>query len=67
MNILPSYTSMSNASVGNTIYIKMFYYIKSITNGWIWNTCVIWQGTDYRLLENETIVSKQVGPWKVVK
>jgi len=24
MNILPSYTSISNAAVGNTIYIKCF-------------------------------------------
>jgi len=29
----------------------------------IWNTCVTWQGIDYKLPEDDTTVSKQVGVW----
>jgi hypothetical protein len=29
-----------------------------ITNSCIWNTCVTWLGIDYKLPENDTIVSK---------
>ena len=32
-----------------------------ITNSCIWNTCVTWQGIDYKLPEDGTIVSKHVG------
>jgi hypothetical protein len=30
---------------------------------YIWNTCVTWQGIDYKLHEDDTIVSKHVGVW----
>jgi hypothetical protein len=29
----------------------------------IWNTGVIWQGIDYKLSEDDTVVSKHVGVW----
>jgi len=35
--------------------------INCITNICIWNTCVTWQGLDYKLPEDDTIVSKHVG------
>ena len=47
-NTLPSYTSISNAAVGNTIQ---------------YNTCVTWQGIDYKLSEDDVIVSKHVAVW----
>jgi hypothetical protein len=34
-----------------------------ITNSCIWNICVTWQGSDYKLPEDDTIVSKHVGVW----
>jgi hypothetical protein len=40
INTLPSYTSLSNAGIGNT--------------------CVTWQGTDYKFPEDDMIVSKHV-------
>jgi hypothetical protein len=33
--------------------------INCITNSSIWNTCVTWQGIDYKLPEDDTIVSKR--------
>jgi len=36
-------------------------YKNDITNSCIWNTSVTWQGTDYKLPEDDTIVSKRVG------
>jgi hypothetical protein len=77
---LPSYTSISNAAVGNTIYNSDFNILLSqmaafvfsnfnllivnyITNSCIWNTRVTWQGTDYTLPEDDTIVSKHLGEW----
>jgi len=33
--------------------------VNCITKSCIWNTCVSWQGIDYKLPEDETIVSKQ--------
>jgi len=38
-----------------------------ITNSCIWNICVTWQGIDYKLPEDDTIVSKHVGVWQLVK
>ena len=35
--------------------------VNCITNSYIWNTCVTWQGIDYKLPEDDTIVSKHVG------
>jgi len=35
--------------------------VNSITNSRILNTCVTWQGIDYKLPEDDTIVSKHVG------
>jgi len=63
-----SYTSISNAAVGNRFTIKMFHVgfmqvINRITNSCIWITCVTWQGIDYKLLEDDTIVSKHIGVW----
>jgi hypothetical protein len=37
--------------------------INCITNICIWNTCVTLQGIDYKLPEDDTIVSKHVGVW----
>ena len=34
--------------------------VNCITNSCIWNTCVTWHGIDYRLSEDNTIVSKHV-------
>jgi hypothetical protein len=47
INVLPSYTSISNAAVGNS-------------NSCIGNTGVTWQHIDYKLPEEDTIVSKDV-------
>jgi hypothetical protein len=74
-NTLPSYTTISNAAIGNTIYNRFYassHIIKPIwnillviciTNSCIWNTCVTWHGIDYKLPEYDTIVSKHVGVW----
>ena len=35
--------------------------VNCITDSCIWNTGVTWQGTDYRLSEDDTIGSKHVG------
>ena len=35
--------------------------VNCITNSCIRNTCVTWQGIDYKLSEDDTIVSKHVG------
>ena len=35
--------------------------VNCITNSCIWNTRVTWQGIDYRLPEDDTIVSKHLG------
>jgi hypothetical protein len=37
--------------------------VNCVTNICIWNTCVIWQGIDYKLFEDDTIVSKHVAVW----
>ena len=37
--------------------------VNCITNSCVWNTCVTWQGIDYKLSEDDTIVSKRVGVW----
>jgi len=38
--------------------------LNGITNSCIWHTCVTWQGTNYELPEDDTIVSKHVeGVW----
>jgi len=34
-----------------------------ITDSFIWNTCVTWQGIVYKLPEDDTIVSKYVEVW----
>jgi len=34
--------------------------VNCITNSCIWNTCVPWQGIDYKLPGDDTIVSKHV-------
>jgi len=35
--------------------------LNCITNSRVWITCVTWQGIDYKLPEDDTIVSKHVG------
>jgi len=37
--------------------------VNYITNSCIWNNCVTWQGIDYELSEDDTIVSKHVAVW----
>jgi len=37
--------------------------VTCIINICIWNTCVTWQVIDYKLPEDDTIVSKHVGVW----
>jgi len=37
--------------------------VNCITNSCVWNTCVTWQGIDYKLSEDHTIVSKHVAVW----
>jgi len=43
----------------------MFYdfilILKYINNNCIWHTCVTWQGTNYELPEDDTLVPKHVG------
>ena len=74
INTLPSYTNISNAAVGiyyqqlhlkySKFTIKMYHiFFLIITNSCIWNICVTWQGIDYKLPEDDTIVSKHVGVW----
>ena len=49
------------------ITIKMFHIglniliVNCITKNCISHTCVTWQGIDYQLPEDDTIVSKHVG------
>jgi len=33
----------------------------TVTNNCIWHTCITWQGTNYRLPEDDTLMSKHVG------
>ena len=35
--------------------------LNCITSNSIWHTCVTWQGTNYELPKDETIVSEHVG------
>jgi len=39
--------------------------VNCITKSCIWNTCVTWQGIDYKLPEDHMIVSKHVGVWLI--
>jgi hypothetical protein len=46
--------------------IKTFHIgliLNIITNSCTWNTSITWQGTDYKLTADDTIVSKHVGVW----
>jgi hypothetical protein len=36
-------------------------WMDGITNNCAWHTCVTWQGTNYELPEDDTVVSKHVG------
>jgi hypothetical protein len=46
--------------------IKMFHiFVFIITNSCIWNIRVTWQGIDYKLPEDDKIVSKHVGVWYI--
>jgi len=40
--------------------------VNCITNCCIWNTCVTWQGIDYKLSEDDTIVSKHVAVFLII-
>jgi predicted transcriptional regulator len=56
INTLPRYTSISNAAVRNTVYnydISPRFYASS-------HTRVTWQVVDYKLPEDDMIVSKHV-------
>jgi len=44
------------------VHTVCMYMLLSCWPG-IWNTCVTWQGIDYKLPEDDTIVSKHVGVW----
>jgi hypothetical protein len=59
INILPCHTSIK--PTWNILIVNC------ITNSCIWNTCVSWQGIDYKLPEDDTIVLKHVGVWSFVK
>jgi hypothetical protein len=37
--------------------------VNCITNSCIWNTRVTWQGIDYKLPEDDMIVSKHIEVW----
>jgi len=37
--------------------------VNCITDSFIWNTGLTWQGIDYKLSEDDTVVSKYVGVW----
>jgi hypothetical protein len=52
INTLSSYTNISNAAVGNTFVLPTAAFEIF---------CVTWQGIDYKLPEDDTIVSKHVG------
>jgi len=41
--------------------IKICENLICSTDSFICNTCVTWQGIDYKLPEDDTIVSKHVG------
>ena len=41
--------------------VKVTLIVNCITNSCIWNTCVTWQGIDYKLSEDDTRVPKYVG------
>jgi len=63
---LPSYTSISNAAVGNAIYSSDVQHcikptsniliINCNTDSCICNNCVTWQVIDYKHPEDDTIV-----------
>ena len=40
-----------------------FINLNCITNSGNWYTYVTWQGNEYELSEDDTIVSKHVGAW----
>ena len=47
-------------------YIKPMWNIlivNCITDSCVWNTGVTWQGIDYKLSEDDTVVSKHVAVW----
>jgi hypothetical protein len=44
-------------------YCVILRDVNCITNSCIWRTCVTRQGIDYKLSEDDTIVSKHVGVW----
>ena len=37
--------------------------VNCITDSYIWNSSVTWQGIDYKLSEDDMIVSKRVAVW----
>jgi len=43
--------------------LVMYKYKNKIANRCIWNIRVTWQSNDYKLPEDDTIVSKHVGVW----
>jgi len=37
--------------------------VNSVPNSCIWNTFVSWQGIEYKLPEDDSVVSKRIGVW----
>ena len=50
-------------SIISTLRSYTVLIVNSFTNSCSWNTYVTWQGIDYKLPEEDTIVSKHVGVW----
>ena len=42
-------------------YKVIFHKVGNTANSCTWNTCVTWQGINYKLPEDDTIVSKRIG------
>jgi hypothetical protein len=49
--------------VDGTVGCIYSLYVDGTDSSCVWNTGVTWQGTDYKLPEDDTIVSKHVAVW----
>jgi hypothetical protein len=47
----------------SSIILQSWQHVYRCTNSCIWNTGVTWQGVDYKLSEDDMIVSKHVAVW----
>jgi hypothetical protein len=57
INTLPSYTSILKAAFGNVKHLNYKLYYQQLLLKYL----VTWKGIDYKLPEDDTIVSKHVG------